>query len=137
MRRIIFVIALACLGFAAYAGAASAAGFAVTTTLDAVDAAPGNGVCADAAGNCTLRAAVQEANALPGFDTIKVPGGIYNLTLLGPNEDAGATGDLDVHSEVAISGDGPRRTVVDGQQSDRVFDVNDSSVSLSGLGIRN
>jgi hypothetical protein len=138
MRRIIFVTALACLALAAYSGAASAAGFAVTTTLDAVDVFPGNGFCADAAGNCTLRAAVQEANALPGSDTIKVPGGTYNLTLLGPNEDAGATGDLDIHSELGIFGDGPRRTVIDGQQSDRIFDVNDApSVSLSGLGVRN
>src|SRR5262245_20086793 len=138
MRRIILVTALACLAFAAYSGAASAAGFAVNVTWDAVDVVPGNGVCADAAGACTLRAAVQEANALPGSDTIKVPGGTYNLTLLGPGEDAGATGDLDIHSEVGIFGDGPRRTVIDGMQSDRIFDVNDApSVSLSGLGIRN
>jgi len=137
MRRIMIAIATVCLAFAAYAGAASAAGFAVNVTWDAVDVFPGNGVCADAAGACTLRAAVQEANALPGFDTIKVPGGTYPLTLLGPGEDLAATGDLDLKSEVAVFGDGPRRTVIDGQQSDRIFDVNDSSVSLSGLGIRN
>jgi hypothetical protein len=136
MRRIIILVAV-CLALAARAAGASAAGFAVNVTWDAVDALPGNGVCADAAGACTLRAAVQEANALPGFDTIKVPGGTYPLTLLGPGEDAAATGDLDVRSEVGIYGDGPRRTVVDGQQSDRIFDLNDSSVSLSGLGIRN
>jgi hypothetical protein len=137
MRRITIIVAAVCLGFAAYAGAASAAGFAVNVTWDAVDVFPGNGVCADAAGACTLRAAVQEANALPGFDTIKVPGGTYPLALLGPGEDLAATGDLDLKSELAIYGDGPRRTVIDGQQSDRIFDVNDSSVALSGLGIRN
>jgi hypothetical protein len=34
------------------------------------DVAPGDGTCADATGACTLRAAIQEANALPGSDTI-------------------------------------------------------------------
>jgi len=137
MHRIAIVLAAAAFAVLAYTGVASAAGFGVNVTYDAVDVAPGNGVCADAAGACTLRAAVMEANALPGFDTIKVPGGTYPLTLLGAGEDGSLTGDLDIHSEVAIFGDGPRRSVVDGQQSDRVFDVNDTSVSMSGLGIRN
>ncbi len=35
----------------------------VKSTGDSVDAAPGDGVCADAGGNCTLRAAVDESNA--------------------------------------------------------------------------
>ena len=42
----------------------------VNSTGDAGDAAPGNLVCDDGAGNCTLRAAIQEANAVPGADTI-------------------------------------------------------------------
>lgn len=42
----------------------------VTSIADTPDAVPGNGVCDDGTGACTLRAAVQEANALPGADTI-------------------------------------------------------------------
>jgi CSLREA domain-containing protein len=137
MCRIIIAIAAVCLAFAAYAGAASAAGFAVTTTFDAVDAFPGDGVCADVAGSCTLRAAVQEANALAGWDDIKVPGGTYPLTPLGAGEDLAASGDLDVRDDLGIYGDGPRRTVIDGQQSDRIFDVRGATVSMSGLAIRN
>ena len=49
---------------------AEAAVFAVNSTLDTPDAAPGNGVCATAGAVCTLRAAIQEANALAGADTI-------------------------------------------------------------------
>lgn len=44
--------------------------FTVHSILDTQDHAPGDGTCADSAGNCTLRAAIQEANALEGTDTI-------------------------------------------------------------------
>ena len=40
-------------------------GFTVNSTLDDGDANPGDGVCRTAGGVCTLRAAIQEANALP------------------------------------------------------------------------
>ena len=37
------------------------------------DANPGDGVCDDGLGNCSLRAAVDEANALPGHQVISLP----------------------------------------------------------------
>jgi CSLREA domain-containing protein len=43
--------------------AAAALTLTVDSTADAVDALPGNGACSTAAGKCTLRAAIQEANA--------------------------------------------------------------------------
>lgn len=46
------------------AGAASSAFVVNIGTTDLVDANPGNGVCADANGQCSLRAAIMEANAL-------------------------------------------------------------------------
>jgi CSLREA domain-containing protein len=51
---------------------AAATTFTVNSTVDAVDASAGNGVCETAAGNgvCTLRAAIQESNANSGTDTI-------------------------------------------------------------------
>lgn len=42
----------------------------VTSITDDDDAAPGNGVCVTAAGMCSLRAAIQEANWRPGSDLI-------------------------------------------------------------------
>jgi CSLREA domain-containing protein len=47
-----------------------AAVFVVDSTGDGADAAAGNGVCATAGGVCTLRAAIQEANALAGANSI-------------------------------------------------------------------
>ncbi|MEZ5164956.1 MAG: hypothetical protein R2695_00150 [Acidimicrobiales bacterium] len=47
-----------------------------------VDVVPGDGVCADAGGACSLRAAVMEANALPGVEEIRlVDGAEYTLTI--------------------------------------------------------
>ncbi len=48
----------------------------VDSTGDGADAAPGNGVCRTAASNCTLRAAIQEANAQGGANEINfaIPG---------------------------------------------------------------
>src|SRR6266404_7208434 len=85
---------------------AAAATFTVNDTADAVDAAPGNGSCATAGGGCTLRAAIQEANANTGPDTITVPDGTYMLTIAGRDEDSAATGDLDITDDVTITGAG-------------------------------
>jgi len=48
----------------------TAATFTVDATTDTPDATPGDGICADALAQCTLRAAVDEANANPDADTI-------------------------------------------------------------------
>jgi CSLREA domain-containing protein len=112
----------------------------VNTTTDGTDAAPGNGVCETAVGNnvCTLRAAIQEANALPGDDIIQLLSGTYPLTLGGINEDNAATGDLDIKSDLAIVGMGAATTTVDGSNHDRVFHVvSTATVSLSNITIRN
>ncbi|MBN1331818.1 response regulator [Candidatus Dojkabacteria bacterium] len=44
--------------------------FTIDSTADTADASAGDGLCADAGGDCTLRAAIQEANALAGADNI-------------------------------------------------------------------
>ena len=48
----------------------SALTLTVDSTANTSDATPGNGICADSGGACTLRAAIQEANASAGADTI-------------------------------------------------------------------
>ena len=50
--------------------ARAAAVFTVNSNGDLADNSPGDGVCNNGAGACTLRAAIQEANALPGDDAI-------------------------------------------------------------------
>ena len=93
---------------------AGAARFLVDTGFDLLDDAPGDGVCATSVlvgvdpphfeDRCSLRGAIQEANALPGDDTILLRPGSYLLTRLGSNEDAGLTGDLDISDDVEIEG---------------------------------
>lgn len=111
--------------------------FTVNSTVDAVDLRPGDGLCATAAGTCTLRAALQEANSLAGSDTIVLRAGVYSLTLIGSREDAAATGDLDITSNVTISGNG---AVIDGNGAvlfDRVVHITTSvTVAISGVVIR-
>jgi CSLREA domain-containing protein len=55
-------------------GFAQAATFDVNSPADVPDATPGDGQCETAAGNkvCTLRGAIQEANALAGADVIQL-----------------------------------------------------------------
>ncbi len=115
-----------------------AATFTVDTTLDVVDALPGDGVCATAAGTCSLRAAVQESKALLGPDTIILPSGIYTLTIAGAGNNSANSGDLDIPEDLTIVGAGARTTIIDGNRLDRVFDVaNPVTVSISGVTIRN
>ena len=73
--------------------------FNVNTTADTTDVNPGNGTCADSSGNCSLRAAIMEANAQGAADTIVLqPGATYTLSLeaMAQDEDAAAEDDLDI-----------------------------------------
>jgi len=108
--------------------------FTVNSPVDAVDAAPGDGACATAGAVCTLRAAVQEANALAGDDVINLPAGTYTLALAGANEDLAATGDLDLASNVTLAGAGATTTIIDANWVDRVLHVTGAyTVSISGV----
>ena len=102
--------------------AAHAATMTVTSTADALDVNPGDGVCDDGAGNCPLRAAVMETNAVAGADTIFLPAGTYRLSISG-YEDAGAAGDIDVIDDLTMNGDALMATIIDGNADDRVFQI--------------
>jgi CSLREA domain-containing protein len=101
------------LAFFAPSGAGATA-FTVNSTVDAVDASPGDGACATVAGECTLRAAVQEANALPGADTITLPAATYLLEIQGGFDETAAAGDLDISDDLEINGAGAAGTIIDG-----------------------
>ena len=118
-----------------------------TTTADAIDVNPGDGLC-DAGGppvqgkpECTLRAAIIEANSLSGPDTIVVPEGVYLLSLDGSGEDGAFTGDLDTTGELTILGAGLDRTIINGNKGvvdDNVFHVlTGASLTITGAAITN
>ena len=59
----------------------------VDSTADAPDAAPGDGACSTTAGQCTVRAAIIEANATPGLQRVILDAEVYKLAIEGPGED--------------------------------------------------
>ncbi len=119
--RMVLALLLLLLALAPWHGSpgrAEAAGlsFTVNTTADAPDALPGDGVCADAAGQCSLRAAVQEADAAPYVSaiTITVPAGSYVL-MLGPLT---VTANL-----VVLDGAGSATTFISAAGNSAVLDI--------------
>src|SRR5436190_5380020 len=143
-----FPVAIAGVALAALLasdGTLSAASYTVNSTIDAVDANPGDGVCATAAGECTLRAAVMEANALPGRDIINVPAGTYTLTIEqepgGPGGNTASSGDLNISDDLEIKGVGANESIIDGGRFtgiiEHVFSVRTASVVISDVTIQN
>jgi CSLREA domain-containing protein len=98
-------------------------------------------------GDCSLREALRAANlnmavdACPagsGMDSIAIEPGTYNLTRLGSGEDEGLTGDLDILDSVTIVGASLTSTIIDGQGSDRIFQViGEFQVKFLNLTIQN
>jgi uncharacterized repeat protein (TIGR01451 family)/CSLREA domain-containing protein len=105
---------------ALFATSAQAATFTVNSTADEPDAHPGDGVCASTpSGACTLRAAIQEANALGGANTINVPAGTYLLAA------AHTFGPLTISSNITLAGAGSATTTIDANGG---FSINDPPV---------
>ncbi|MEV0297512.1 hypothetical protein [Nocardia sp. NPDC050710] len=104
---------------------------------DEIAADPKGGQCRTASNTCTLRAAVQTANARPG-STIVVPAGRYILAIppdpkkvQGRNPDP-TTGDLNLTAPTVLRGAGRDQTVLDANGIDRVFSIA-APVTLAGL----
>ena len=132
-------------------GPAGAATFPVRSGEDMNDLAPGNGLCVALLKPiplpsfvfllpiCTLRAAVEEANAYPGEDSIVLGAGTFTLSIPGTGEDQTATGDLDVTESVRIIGAGTNKTIIDANGLDRALDILGAGtrVTLSNLTVIN
>ncbi len=119
--------------------------FTVDSTADGIDDNPGNGVCHTAAGACTLRAAIMEADEATSDVTIDVPGGTYVLSIPPiSTTDTITNGDLNLtpppsgNPVIIINGAGMNNTLIDGNHLDRVFSISAGrSVIISNLTIRN
>ena len=103
------------------ASTATSATITVNTTVDELNSD----------GDCSLREAVRAANtdtavdgcpAGSGADTILLPAGTYILTKTGM-DDLAESGDLDITSSLTMVGISTRDTVIDGNHTDRIFDV--------------
>jgi CSLREA domain-containing protein len=121
---------------------AQAATFTVNSTGDASDAKPGSGICGTLpgasktdpdTGPCTLRAAIQEANAFAGTDIIQfnlAPGSTITVPTALP----------DLSTNITINGPGADLLIVDanadGSNPFRVFNVTVAgTVTLTGITI--
>jgi CSLREA domain-containing protein len=95
-------------------------------------------------GNCSLREAIAASNANQQVDACAA-GGVgqdqivlqpltYTLSIPGPFEDAGLTGDLDISGDLDIVGAG---AVIDAAGIDRVFEIlAQAQVQLTGVTVR-
>lgn len=101
----------------------------VTTPFDVVDATDGL---------LSLREAIIRANASPGAERIELPAGTYRLALAGADENAAATGDLDISDNMRLVGAGAGLTIVDAAGLDRAFEIlPGADASLTGITLRN
>jgi CSLREA domain-containing protein len=88
------------------------------TTFPVTKVGDTDGTCEQA--DCSLREAIKAANANLGADDVTVEAGNYLLTL----------GQLVISDDVTITGDGQATTIIDGNATDRVFDVRVSGPSV-------
>ncbi|MEN8809564.1 MAG: DUF4347 domain-containing protein, partial [Desulfobacterales bacterium] len=104
------------------------ASFGVNITSDTADADPGDGLAQDASGNTSLRAAIEQANALGGAHTITLPADTYTLS----------AGELVITSDITITGAGADLTIIDGNLLSRVFHTQGSvTVTITDVTIQN
>jgi CSLREA domain-containing protein len=125
------VVCAVALSSGAHGGSAANPKIWVTAAADVADPNPGDGLCRvkllakpGTPPRCTLRAAIQTANARPGADIVVLPAGVFRLAVHGVGEGAARKGDLDVTSgPLVVLGKGPGQTIVDADGLDRLFEV--------------
>lgn len=117
--------------------------FVTADSPDFTDQVPGDNRCQGAAGTpgCSLRAAIQEANA-QGHAAITLPPGTHTPSAGGQNENAAATGDLDVTAGLTLVGQNALATFIQTGTTtsngiDRVFEIRPGAITrLNGVTIR-
>jgi CSLREA domain-containing protein len=100
---------------------AQAATFTVNSAVDSHDTNPGDGYCDSAYAICSLRAAIEEANALPGSDFI-----LFSNSFKAPNAPKTIVlkhGQLEIKSDLTINGPGARQLMIDADGKSRVLSV--------------
>ncbi|HRX82201.1 MAG TPA: hypothetical protein P5307_24210, partial [Pirellulaceae bacterium] len=111
--------------------------FTVDTLTDSIDADLADFMCRDAAGNCSLRAAIQQANVMEGEQTVVFEeAGVYMLTITNEGENIdSAKGDLDIQDDLTIIGHGADQTTINAAKTDRAFEIGTVRVNISRVTI--
>lgn len=102
--------------------------FAVNSISDSNDLSAGDGLCADSGSFCTLRAAIQEANAIQTNFSVPskinvIVGGTLTMTL----------GEISITSSIILNGN---NLIVSANNLSRVLNITGANVSLSYLTLR-
>lgn len=131
------------------ATAAPTATFNVNVSFDGADVNVGDGNCAinaNLGGACTLRAAIQEANASAGADTIHLPSSVYLITVGGTDSSFSpnaAIGDLDIIGAGGVTIEGNNSIVINNTAASAftvfpTFDINQDAVAtINDITIQN
>jgi hypothetical protein len=90
--------------------------FVVDTTVDDVNL----NACTAADNDCSLRGAIENADATPQADTIGLETGATYVLTGTADENVGSTGDLDIETGISIYGED---STIDADDVDRVFDI--------------
>jgi hypothetical protein len=131
MRRCFALSVLTALAVLVVPASALAANTYVVTRQDDPAPAGGQGSCA-AAGPCSLRQAVNTANANAGADTITLPAGDYQRSL----------GEFFITESLTLAGAGARTTIIHGASNSRgliitqpgTYEVRDVTITGGGAG---
>lgn len=116
----------------------------VTVTIpgDTIDVNPGDGVCADHLNNCSLRAAIMEANRAEPGSVIRLPflDDFYFIEQAVTGEDTDATGDFDILNSMSIINESNQMLYLWVPEANfGAFDIKDTgmpiTVNLTGLTI--
>jgi CSLREA domain-containing protein len=151
VTRVLIMVALALPWLLAAERPAAAADFHVNSVADKVDATPGDGICSTGSllpdgvtPECTLRAAIDEVNALSAANpsllyTVSVMAGTYNLTT---NETCKplsvSTAVLCISANVTLNGADAATTIVDHALVDRDFFVSSgATAAINNMTIQN
>lgn len=136
-RRVLLGVAAVALIALFLPRPAFAATFVVDSTGDESDDNLLDGICHTAAGTCTLRAAIEQANALAGADTItfNIPGaGVHTITPSSPlpalTDDAGVT--IDGYTQPGSS----PNTLMVGDNAVLMIEINGAAAGAFASGLR-
>jgi cysteine-rich repeat protein len=114
-----------------YAAPGMAASFVVNNTGDGGDEDLGDGVCevTNGVGDCTLRAAIEQANNDATQDTITFDGTTFPA---GGETVISTAATLGITRPVTVSGPGADTVIVDNTSGDNVFEIGEAAASPAG-----
>jgi hypothetical protein len=97
--------------------------FTVASTLNSGDSNPGDGICDNGSGACTLRSAIQEANA------INLPAQIT----VGASTISTAGTEIPITTKLSLVGASTATTQISGANTSRIFNSTSSALSISKM----